>query len=62
MSAQKKSLIGSRPAVKKVAAQRAKSTQAIGEPKPLTASALQRSVFGVRTLKAERLKPATRLL
>lgn len=45
MSIQKKSLVGSRPAEKKVSVQSAKQTDAIGEPKGLTANALTSARF-----------------
>jgi hypothetical protein len=52
MSVQKRSLIGSRPAKKKVTAQPVKRTEAIGEAKALTASALTQRRLRMFTFKA----------
>jgi hypothetical protein len=50
MSVQKKSLVSSQPAEKKVTAEPVKGTDAIGEPKSLTANAL-RPPTAFRSLK-----------
>jgi hypothetical protein len=55
MSVQKKSLISSKPAVKKVTKQAEKNT-AIGETKDLTAQALRAQALRAQPLRAQPLR------
>jgi hypothetical protein len=56
MSVQTKSLISSQPAEKKATTKPVKGTEAIGESKTLTASALRRRALGAIRFRAAKKK------